>query len=478
MSRLQTFQYSLLSAGSVQVVTVIANLLLIPLLIGEFGLKEWGTWLALTGMYSLFLVFDFGLLTGLLVRITRNCSSFQERQYHEYMTIALIFTLVFGLLVILSGVTVYDFLLDYVDENANKALYQAAFTLSCVTIPLVNYYNFLYGLSSFRLNNRSPSLIILVGTVLNYSFQLIFVTLDFGFIALTAPQLLVAFLTCFLFLQSRAAIPKFRIVRPSGAILLEALFIVRNVGVIKLSEKLIKGITPTVIGANSGGEFVALFTIFKKSSDICLRLINILRSAILMPLLNSDVNATTEKNRSLFGVWVGAIYANIAFFGAGILIWNETFVYLWTGITSDLSTPLTVVILAYTVAELTRSMNQDFIIFKGKERSILPATLVLLCLDSIALGLYQYFDFFIFYCSLVAFNIIYCVVLVTKVSKYYADIIVRPFLPPFLVHLFLAILIFALVTIDIGIKHSAAILFLVLLIAVYYLKEGLGRLND
>lgn len=461
-----------------QVVTVIANLLLIPLLIGEVGLKEWGTWLALTGIYSLFLVFDFGLLTGLLVRITRNCSSFQERQYHEYMTIALMYSLVFALFVICSGVLVYDYLLDYIDENANKALYQAAFTLSCVTIPLVNYYNFLYGLSSFRLNNRSPSGIILVGTVLNYCFQLIFVTLGFGFIALTAPQLLVAFLTCFLFLHSRAAIPKFQIVRPSGATALEVFFIVRNVGFIRLSEKLIKGITPTVIGANSGGEFVALFTIFKKSSDIFLRIINILRSAVLMPLLNSDVNATTEKNRSLFGVWVCAIYASVACFGACILILNETFVYLWTGITSDFSTPLTIIIVAYTVAELIRNMNQDFIIFKGKERSILRATLVFLCLDSIALGLYQYFDFFIFYTSVVAFNSIYCVILVVKVSKIYADIIIRPFLPPFLVCLFLAALIFSLVTFDIDIKYSVVVLLLSIFVASYYLKEGVGRLDD
>ena len=188
--------------------------------------------------------------------------------------------------------------------------------------------------------------------------------------ALAIPPMLSALLLLAYFLCCERTSFKILVERPTKYQWLAARAVFFNIGAIRLSEKMLPGIFPMVLAANAGPEMTSIYVLYNRSSQIASRLVNLIKSSMLVPLLNADVLSEGELfSRNLKHALKICIVAASA--SASLICFNnEYFVFLWTGITHSSGISLTPYLALVTFLVLAASLMTDLVISRGGEGQI------------------------------------------------------------------------------------------------------------
>ncbi|AWG25364.1 lipopolysaccharide biosynthesis protein [Flavobacterium kingsejongi] len=174
--RTKNVKFQIILSFCIKIVSVVANLLLVPLLIDIFDSNQYGIWLTISSIVSWFALFDIGLGNGLRNKLTEAISSGDEKLAKELVSTTYIACIcVFSFVIILF--LCVNYFLDWRSIINNYSLsrdYLYLFTNVVFVMFLLRFIFQLIGV--IYISYQKPSynnLLFTVGTVLSIFFLIV-----------------------------------------------------------------------------------------------------------------------------------------------------------------------------------------------------------------------------------------------------------------------------------------------------------------
>ena len=359
--------------GSVGLVhAAIVGILFVPLYLNYLGVELWGQWLALGSIFILLSSMDLGINQGLLQRIGFNFASDETLKVGEYFRSGIIIISCLSLLILITGCLFYFVALNFLPQlNFNGDLTWAYF-IAVIIVPINLFNNFLVGVQVATLKPFLISLVQSLCLVLSVIFQFFGLYLGYGLLSLVLPNLVFFSVALVIGLYlNRTYIFLIYKEHFNKAIFLDCIGITRDLSIPRLLDRIASGSYPMLISIASSPELVVAFTICRRAGEFALRIINMLRSTIIYPMINARASLS-KFEFSLLLAQANRIFvflSLLSFFT--YLVLNEYFVYLWVGENQFLGIYINVLLTLTLTLQSLKLYVHDLLIMEGMNKIFL-----------------------------------------------------------------------------------------------------------
>ena len=398
--RTKNVKFQIILSFCIKIVSVVANLLLVPLLIDIFDSNQYGIWLTISSIVSWFALFDIGLGNGLRNKLTEAISSGDEKLAKELVSTTYIACIcVFSFVIILF--LCVNYFLDWRSIINNYSLsrdYLYLFTNVVFVMFLLRFIFQLIGV--IYISYQKPSynnLLFTVGTVLSIFFLIVLKDFVSGSLLicsliLVGIPLLVLVIWNFVAFQNT-----FKNIKPSflsfKSVLLKSLF---GLG----GKFFIIQISAIVIFSTGNLLVSQLFSssdVVSYNSAFMLFQLPVIAYSIVMTPIWSAVTEAMIKNDT---VWLKKCLKNLNklsvlfVFGIVIMLFITSFIYeIWLGNRVHIPFSLSVCMALYAIINVILSPYTSYINGIGKiNLTLYIVTFTTIVFFPLAIFLSKYFN--------------------------------------------------------------------------------------
>jgi O-antigen/teichoic acid export membrane protein len=372
LSRKRTTNWNLFFGVVGQAHSVLVGIVFVPLYLSYLGVELWGHWLMLGSVFMLLGVMDLGITQGLLQRVAINFASDDSDKVARYCYSGILIIGVISLLIVILGGLFYFLFFDLFDVEGHTVELSYAYFLAVLVVPVNMFNNFFVGSQVAVLKPFGISMVQSFALISSALAQLYSLHMGLGLISLIWPNLLFFGLAlCTNIFLSRRLFVLNSGKRIEKKILKDCLGIMRDLGVPRLFDRVSRGSYPALIGIFTGPELLVSFTICKRAAEFVLRLVNMIRSTIIAPMINAR-GTLGRENFIILLSQANSVFVFIALSGS-FCYWhfNEYFVGLWVDPSHYLGSFINSMLAITLALQAMRLYFEDLLIMEGLNKVVL-----------------------------------------------------------------------------------------------------------
>jgi len=208
--------------------------------------------------------------------------------------------------------------------------------------------------------------------ILSVIFQFFGLYLGYGLLSLVLPNLVFFSVALVIGLYlNRIYISHIYKEHFNKAIFLDCIGITRDLSIPRLLDRIASGSYPMLISIASSPELVVAFTICRRAGEFALRIINMLRSTIIYPMINARASLSNFEFSLLLAQAnrVFVFLTLLSFFTYSVL--NKYFVYLWVGENQFLGIYINILLTLTLTLQSLKLYVHDLLIMEGMNKIFL-----------------------------------------------------------------------------------------------------------
>ena len=372
LSRRRTTNWNLFFGVVGQAHSVLVGIVFVPLYLTYLGVELWGHWLMLGSVLMLLGVMDLGITQGLLQRVAINFASGDLDKVSRYCYSGILIIGVISVLIVVLGGLFYVLFFDFFDVEGRTEELSYAYFLAVLVVPINMFNNFLVGAQVAVLKPFSISMVQSSALLLAALGQLLSLYTGLGLISLIWPNLFFFGLAlCINIFLSRQLFVLKSGEKIERKILKDCIGITRDLGIPRLFDRVSRGSYPALIGFFTGPELLVAFTICKRAAEFVLRLVNMIRSTIIAPMINAK-GTLGRENFIILLAQANSIFVYIALCGS-FCYWhfNEYFVGFWVSPSQYLGAFINSMLAITLALQAMRLYFEDLLIMEGLNKVVL-----------------------------------------------------------------------------------------------------------
>lgn len=372
------------------IINILFAIILVPYYLNFISIELYGFWLATSGVVILLEVFDLGINTLFIDKISRYYSNKDYNSLIDYLYSGILLFLILSLLINTIGFIISNYLDVFFKLEEYKLVIKECFRIAIFTASLKVLNNALVNYGSSVLRPRVFSYHKIISTTLSIIVVLILLKLNFRLYSLAFGYLFQQVLALCLNIVSSLYIIKKITGKFKGQIKISIIrfFIINSKYLFfgKLSDAAIKSSEPILIASSLGPKFSSIYILSKKACDIIYQIINVFTNSSFPSLISvNEANDSNTKNKL-------SLFQNAIYFGSTIclsfyILLNNEFLLIWVGSEYMISKFSTIL---FALSTLLMILMQKSIILEFSDRKI-ERTSILLIFESIYRIILLYF---------------------------------------------------------------------------------------
>ena len=372
------------------IINILFAIILVPYYLNFISIELYGFWLATSGVVILLEVFDLGINTLFIDKISRYYSNKDYNSLIDYLYSGILLFLILSLLINTIGFIISNYLDVFFKLEQYKLVIKECFRIAIFTASLKVLNNALVNYGSSVLRPRVFSYYKIISTTLSIIIVLILLKLNFKLYSLAFGYLFQQVLALCLNIVSSLYIIKKITGKFKGQIKISIIrfFIINSKYLFfgKLSDAAIKSSEPILIASSLGPKFSSIYILSKKACDIIYQIINVFTNSSFPSLISvNEANDSNTKNKL-------SLFQNTIYFASTIclsfyILLNNEFLLIWVGSEYMISKFSTIL---FALSTLLMILMQKSIILEFSDRKI-ERTSILLIFESIYRIILLYF---------------------------------------------------------------------------------------
>lgn len=360
------------------IINILFAIILVPYYLNFISIELYGFWLATSGVVILLEVFDLGINTLFIDKISRYYSNKDYNRLIDYLYSGISLFLILSILINIIGFIISNHLDVFFDLKQYKIVIEECFRIAIFTASLKVLNNALVNYGSSVLRPRLFSYHKILSITLSIIVVLILLKLNFKLYSLAFGYLFQQVLALCLNVVSSIYIIKKITGKFKGQIKISIIsyFFINSKYLFfgKLSDAAIKSSEPILIASSLGPKFSSIYILSKKTSDIIYQIINVFTNSSFPSLISvNEANDSHTKNK--LSLFQNAIYLTSTICLSFYILLNNEFLLIWVGsefIISKFSTIL------FALSSFLMILMQRSIILEFSDRKIKRTSIILI----------------------------------------------------------------------------------------------------
>lgn len=360
------------------IINILFAIILVPYYLNFISIELYGFWLATSGVVILLEVFDLGINTLFIDKISRYYSNKDYNRLIDYLYSGISLFLILSILINIIGFIISNHLDVFFDLKQYKTVIKECFRIAIFTASLKVLNNALVNYGSSVLRPRLFSYHKILSITLSIIVVLILLKLNFKLYSLAFGYLFQQVLALCLNVVSSIYIIKKITGKFKGQIKISIIsyFFINSKYLFfgKLSDAAIKSSEPILIASSLGPKFSSIYILSKKTSDIIYQIINVFTNSSFPSLISvNEANDSHTKNK--LSLFQNAIYLTSTICLSFYILLNNEFLLIWVGsefIISKFSTIL------FALSSFLMILMQRSIILEFSDRKIKRTSIILI----------------------------------------------------------------------------------------------------
>lgn len=360
------------------IINILFAIILVPYYLNFISIELYGFWLATSGVVILLEVFDLGINTLFIDKISRYYSNKDYNRLIDYLYSGISLFLILSILINIIGFIISNHLDVFFDLKQYKIVIKECFRIAIFTASLKVLNNALVNYGSSVLRPRLFSYHKILSITLSIIVVLILLKLNFKLYSLAFGYLFQQVLALCLNVVSSIYIIKKITGKFKGQIKISIIsyFFINSKYLFfgKLSDAAIKSSEPILIASSLGPKFSSIYILSKKTSDIIYQIINVFTNSSFPSLISvNEANDSHTKNK--LSLFQNAIYLTSTICLSFYILLNNEFLLIWVGsefIISKFSTIL------FALSSFLMILMQRSIILEFSDRKIKRTSIILI----------------------------------------------------------------------------------------------------
>jgi O-antigen/teichoic acid export membrane protein len=329
---------AILDQSKLDVIYLILNILfailLVPYYLNFISIELYGFWLATSGVVVLLEVFDLGINTLFIDKISRFYSNKNHNQLINYLYSGILLFAIISILINILGLGISYYLDVFFKLDKFKFIIVECFRLSIFTASIKIVNSVLVNFGSSVLKPSKFSLIKIISTFLSLVVVVILLNNNFELYSLAFGYLFQQVLALLLNIVSSLYIVKKITGKYFGKIKISIIydFIINSkyLFISKLSDAAVKSCEPIFIANSLGPKSSSIYILSKKAADIIYQIINVFTNSTFTSLIS--INEFSDSNaRSKLFLFQNAIYFSSTICLSFYILLNNEFLLIWVG---------------------------------------------------------------------------------------------------------------------------------------------------
>ena len=360
------------------IINILFAIILVPYYLNFISIELYGFWLATSGVVVLLEVFDLGINTLFIDKISRFYSKKNYNSLINYLYTGILLFFILSILINIIGFLISNYLDDLFKLDQFKLVITQCFRIAIFTASIKIINSALVNFGSSVLKPLNFSLTKIFSIALSIVFVVILLNNNFKLYSLAFGYLFQQVLALFLNIVSSLYIIKKTTGKFLGQIKVSIIryFIINSKYLFfaKLSDAAIKSSEPILIASSLGPKFSSIYILSKKASDIIYQIINVFTNSSFPSLISvNEANDSHTKNK--LSLFQNAIYFTSTICLSFYILLNNEFLLIWVGsefIISKFSTIL------FALSSFLMILMQKSIILEFSARKIKRTSIILI----------------------------------------------------------------------------------------------------
>lgn len=316
------------------IINIFLAIILVPFYLKFISIDLYGFWLATSGVLILLEVFDLGINTLFIDKLSRFYSNKEHSNLLNHFYSGLFLFFLISLFIFLVGIFLSFFLNTYFKLGEFEYIIIKCFRIALFTTSLKIINSALINFGSSVLQPLKYSLVKIISTIISLFLVVILLKNNFGLLSLAYGYLIQQIIS----LISNAVISLFVVSNITNkffgkiqkVIIADYIKNSKYLFTSKASDIAVKSIEPIFIASSLGPKVSSIYILSKKASDIIYQIINVFTNSSFPSLISINENNSLEAKYKL-DLFSNSIYFLSTICFSFYIILNNYFLFFWVG---------------------------------------------------------------------------------------------------------------------------------------------------